>query len=423
MNYIKEKTKDFYLLDSRFENIFINEYMPAAPGDYVKVYMYASMYAEHMIPLTDKTMAEQLDMTQEKIDKAWEYWEEMGAIRRKAVELGSSEYIIEFVNLKELLYGQNDEPVEQQVKEKEEKNPLGNNSIKNLFSKIENIMGRTLNQQEIQEIIGWHQDLDMPPEVIEFCVTYCTERNKYSFRYMAKVIQSWSEKGFDNVDEITDYLNQIDQRYYKYDRVMKALGLNHRRPTEHETNIMDRWFDEQGYNMDRILEACSKTSGISNPNFNYVDKVLHNWSKEAESKGRGVNDPEPVSTNVLTRYYSYLRNTAEVEAEQRKEEIYQTIPAIRDIDDKIMSIGANLSKALVMGDTSVDTRKLNEEMEFLNDERAAILTEHNYDMYYTDVKYKCENCNDTGVTDMGERCSCIAERMEEAAEWQKRNSE
>ena len=39
MNYIKEKTKDFYLLDSRFENIFINEYMPAAPGDYLKVYM------------------------------------------------------------------------------------------------------------------------------------------------------------------------------------------------------------------------------------------------------------------------------------------------------------------------------------------------------------------------------------------------
>ena len=38
MNFVREKIKDFYLLDSRIENIFINEYLPAAPGDYVKVY-------------------------------------------------------------------------------------------------------------------------------------------------------------------------------------------------------------------------------------------------------------------------------------------------------------------------------------------------------------------------------------------------
>lgn len=32
MNFIKEKMKDFYLLDSKVENIFINEYMPAGTG-------------------------------------------------------------------------------------------------------------------------------------------------------------------------------------------------------------------------------------------------------------------------------------------------------------------------------------------------------------------------------------------------------
>jgi len=33
MNFIKEKIKDFFLLDTKVENIFINEYMPSAPGD------------------------------------------------------------------------------------------------------------------------------------------------------------------------------------------------------------------------------------------------------------------------------------------------------------------------------------------------------------------------------------------------------
>lgn len=58
MNFIKEKIKDFYLLDASVENIFINEYMPAAPGDYVKVFLYAGMYAEYGLEMSTEKMAE-----------------------------------------------------------------------------------------------------------------------------------------------------------------------------------------------------------------------------------------------------------------------------------------------------------------------------------------------------------------------------
>ena len=40
MSFTREKIRDFYLLATDVENIFINEYMPAAPGDFVKVYLY-----------------------------------------------------------------------------------------------------------------------------------------------------------------------------------------------------------------------------------------------------------------------------------------------------------------------------------------------------------------------------------------------
>ena len=81
MNFIKEKMKDFYLLDSKVENIFINEYMPAAPGDFVKVFLYASMYAEHGLDMNNETMAKQLGLTEKKTLEAWDYWEKMGAIK------------------------------------------------------------------------------------------------------------------------------------------------------------------------------------------------------------------------------------------------------------------------------------------------------------------------------------------------------
>ena len=36
MGFRKEKTSDYFLLDTSVENIFINEYMASAPGDFVK---------------------------------------------------------------------------------------------------------------------------------------------------------------------------------------------------------------------------------------------------------------------------------------------------------------------------------------------------------------------------------------------------
>ena len=45
MGFKREKRKDYFLLDTSVENIFINEYMVSAPGEFVKVYMFAHMYS------------------------------------------------------------------------------------------------------------------------------------------------------------------------------------------------------------------------------------------------------------------------------------------------------------------------------------------------------------------------------------------
>ena len=106
MNFTREKIKDFYLLDTKVENIFINEYMAAAPGDFVKVYLFALLYAEYEMPMTNEMMAKQLNLSEDKILKAWTYWEEMGAIKRNYVDKpGKFDFNIEFINLKELFYG------------------------------------------------------------------------------------------------------------------------------------------------------------------------------------------------------------------------------------------------------------------------------------------------------------------------------
>lgn len=60
-------------------------------------------------------------------------------------------------------------------------------------------------------------------------------------------------------------------------------------------------------------------------------------------------------------------------------------------------------------------------MKELESERAVLLTENNFPIDYTDIKYSCDICKDTGVTEDGRRCSCTAKRTEEAELWQKSN--
>ena len=252
-------------------------------------------------------------------------------------------------------------------------------------------------------------------------VKYAADRNKSSLRYIESVVRGWTEEGLMTTDQINEKLQEMDERYYQYKRVLKALGFT-RNATEAEKQMMDTWFDKMGYTMDRVLEACTKTAGISSPNFNYVNKVLENWMNEAESKGVDVNTKVVVTQAVLNQYYDYLREKAEKEAERRKNEIYEKLPRIREIDDEIRRLSAQLSRVLLSGTGEKEGRKINAMMDELTAERAIVLTENNFEMDYTDIKYACEKCSDTGITDLGERCSCIKQRTEEAEIWVKKNT-
>ena len=419
MNFVKEKIKDFYLLDSKVENIFINEYMPAAPGDYVKVFLYAIMYAEHGLNMSNETMAKQLGIEESVILEAWDYWESMGAIKKRYVDsFGKVGFAVEFLNLKELLYGKNSQPVKGETKKREKENIFGNKAVKTMFQNIEKIYGRALSSSEVNQILTWLADYNATAEVIEFAMKYCVDKNKTSLKYIEKVVKEWTSAGMETAAQLQDYLQDMDEKYYKYKRVLKALGFT-RNATETEREMMDTWFDQMGFTMERVLDACRKTAGISSPNFNYVNKVLENWRNEADQSGNDVNKKVIVTQSELNQYFDHLREKAEKEREQRRAEVYGKLPRVKEIDDEFRRLGAQLSRVLLGGVSKEEGDLINSTMDGLAVERAVILTENNYEMDYTELKYACEICKDTGITDTGERCSCIKKRTEEAELWLK----
>ena len=419
MNFIRPKVSDLNMADLTVENIFINEYMPEADGDFVKVYLLARLYAETDRSISDIEMAKQLGISKDRILEAWNYWEEWGAIKKHYLGGdGRLDFAVEFVNLKEMLYGgESDEPLLIETDPEIKVRPVfGNEEINSLMEQIEKTFGRTLSPTDLQSIINWIEEYKATPEVILKAADYCVAKNKMSFRYMGSLIEGWVAQGLNTADKIDDYLEEFDQKFSRYKRVMRALGYS-KEASEEERRIMDTWFDTLGFNMDKVLEACSKSAGINNP-FLYVNGVLKNWKKDAAQDNRDVNDKKPVSNSMLKDYYNFLREKAEREAKERRDKIYSEIPKIKEIDEQNKIIGTQLAKAYLSGDTEEGGR-LKAELERLNEDRAFYLAEHDYDMDYTDPKFACTECNDTGIAEMGGPCPvCREQRRMEAEIWQ-----
>ena len=417
MNYIKGKIIEFYLLTSEIENIFLSEYMPAAPGDYVKVYLFGLMYAQQSEEMTHQALARQLRMSEEEVDKAWSYWAEMGVVKKHSHgNPGLLNYDVEFLSLRGQMYGRGGDFEEEGEELQEVPQMTASRDLKDMLGDIERLSGKILSAREAQEVYSWIQDFGAAPEVITFAFEYCVNRGKSNVNYIAKVVADWSEKGYRTADDVKQHLEGLDQRFAEHKRVLQALGMN-RGATEAEKKLIDTWLDDMHFNMERILEACARTVSISNPNLRYVNKILENWQQEAGREGRDVNKKVTVTQTVLNKYYEFLRRNAEEEAQERKEQIYAMIPQIAEIDQTLNELGSSVSRALLAGDRS-GMERIRRQMDELEGERAVLLTENNFKIDYTDVKYSCEFCRDTGVTEEGTRCTCTKKRIEEAEIWQ-----
>ncbi|MEG0291812.1 MAG: DnaD domain protein [Anaerovoracaceae bacterium] len=402
----RAETSNEYLFDTRVENIFINEYMVSAPGDFVKVYLVALMFVDLGQKVSDDIIARTLSVTEDTVTRAWAYWADLGVIRRV-------NGTIEFVNIKEKLYGNIKEEREEQPKSNNSSHILDNKSIKNMLASIEKAVERPLSGMETTEILSWMDDFDAAPEVIAYGYAYCFARKKENVKYIGKVIQGWTTRGFKNVLDVEKFLKETDQRHYVYKRIMQALGF-HRSASEEEKRIIDRWFDEFNFEIEVVLEACKKTTGISNPNINYINKVLENWYKS--SGGRLASDKkEGVSKSDVMAYYEKIRIKEEAAAKTRKEEILSKYPRIDAMFEEIRQTHMDISKVMISGGASkvaelAKLRKRNEEYkEMIN----RMLTENNVPVDYMEIQYKCPICKDTGTMEDGSKCECYVERVNE----------
>lgn len=120
--------------------------------------------------------------------------------------------------------------------------------------------------------------------------------------------------------------------------------------------------------------------------------------------------------NSLLKEYDQKKLRAEVQANQRKLELYILIPRLKEIDSELDSIGINMAKNIINGSSQkLDINSINQKKEDLKKEREEILHKNGYSDGYLKPQYECKICNDTGyVTDSNyntRMCSCLKQKL------------
>lgn len=153
-----------------------------------------------------------------------------------------------------------------------------NPDISELFFIIETYLKHTLSSTDTNMVLYWLDELHFSTDLVEYLVEYCITKGHSSLRYMNKVALGWADAGIKTVDQAKDDAAAHSQIYYS---VMKALGITGRNLVDSEVSLINKWVGEYGFDMELVKAACSKTiSAIQKPSFEYTDSILANWRKK-----------------------------------------------------------------------------------------------------------------------------------------------
>lgn len=110
--------------------------------------------------------------------------------------------------------------------------------------------------------------------------------------------------------------------------------------------------------------------------------------------------------------YETKYKRAQDDADRRRELLHQNVPGVREIDNLLSRVGLDIMQAIVKGGstTGVEIDEIRRRNLKLQARRAELLREHGYPEDYSDVKYECPLCSDSGYVD-GKMCSCMKKEL------------
>lgn len=253
------------------ENRFLADYLPAAKGDYVKVYLWGLyVCARKSAEYTLDDMADDIEMDSSEIEAALRYWERRGLVSH--VSDDPPRYVF----------------YSPSQRQQEPADALNVDAQYVAFAEsVYAAFGdrRKLKNSEILLAWEWVKDYGLPPETVLMLLHHCiaVERINFSFRKKAEPLAiRMHEMGVRSVEDADSFLQRNVAVHDGTQKVLSRMGKR-RLPSDDELALYEKWLAEWRFSAQDILDACAQTTG-GDPSFKYLDSILGRLHREASGQ-------------------------------------------------------------------------------------------------------------------------------------------
>lgn len=318
MRFLLEKGEiDFK--DTQVANIFIEDFMPVANGDFVKVYLYT--LKNFSSDMDNIKIAKNLNLNIADVEKAWDYWESEGIIKKEFKSGGNFDVI--FLDIKKYYIKNLSGSTKNKKKSSEEtliESMTNSEKVREMFSDIDYFMRRQTTPTEKMEIMSWITEYNMATEMISTAFEYAVEKKKkVSVRYVKPIIISWYDKKISTLEEAENEILKSDEKYVRKNKVLRKMGLINRMVTESEIKTINSWYEDFDFSEEIIDEAIAKCNNIESPSVNYVDAILKNWKKLNVKSPEDIKtlDKKPEEKKVVkTKFHNFKGDSEDLSREE-----------------------------------------------------------------------------------------------------------
>lgn len=290
---IEHTDESIIFSSTNLPDIFFTEYLPQAPGDYVKVFLYIHFISKYGKDIKFNDISRKLALHINVIQNALKYWEDAGVFTKK-----TNGYI--FNNLQEIELHKLYKPKVALSAEDIEKNTNNQYRAKAV---------ETINTSFFQGMMtpSWYSDIDLwfkkylfDEQVMIALFNYCYKKSALHRNYVQTVADAWAKNGIKTFSDLDAYSEKQGKLQKIKNSISKKLGLS--RPlTEYETAYIEKWTLEYNYTINEIELALKRTTSKANPSFDYLNSLISNWYE------RGLKTSEDI-LNYLLEYKTQQKN-------------------------------------------------------------------------------------------------------------------
>lgn len=243
------------------DNIFINNYLPYADSNYVKVYLYG-LYKCQDSNSRDNTLenfSNELNLSQEEIEKAFYYWQEQGLVQILNVIPFEVRYL----------------PISDVLNNTKKYNAKKYESFNAQAQEI--LCGRMITPNEYREYYDIIERLHMEKEALLMIINYCVnvKGNNVGYAYITTIAKDWANQKITTAKQVEERLIEFENLQTGIEYLFKLMGLK-RLPNIEERTLYQKW-TQQGFDDEVLNYVAKKIKSKNKASFQYMDNVLDKY--------------------------------------------------------------------------------------------------------------------------------------------------